>query len=473
MRNIYSSIKTLFLRPYRVSLSALLISALLISGPAHAFLNIENNAGSVDLSAGITTTQSGAKDYNGSGVPGHDGDIYGTSSTELRIMANGAAGDSTRFEIHLAGDVLFTSMSDGSISMATGDVSGTPARYRYTKGPWLWASDDGFRANLGFERMNIMHSIDNIDITIGRQAINFSQAYFWNPLDVFAPFRPEEYNRDYKPGVDAIRLDLSLGPFSGLSLVGAAGRELVPETLPSGLCVSAEDFEDEPAYGSALMLRFRTNIHEWDLSLQAGKAYGGYQIGTGFSGEWLSCGIRGEASCFRARPDREVLIADTDSGSFDTENIAIDNFSSVIGIDYRFDNSLYVNSEYLFNSQGDVHESILGMARMAVGQNISLGPHLIGMQITYEIHPLLSAQLIYIQSLPDKSYLASPTLSYSVSNESDLVCGTSLCSGKGPDSARLDITDPSGNTETYNIIESQSEFGSYPSIFFIEFKAYF
>ena len=62
------------------------------------------------------------------------------------------------------------------------------------------------------------------DLTAGRQAITFGKAYFWNPLDVFFPFDSSQIDREYKPGVDALRIDVPLGAFSGLNLVGAAGR---------------------------------------------------------------------------------------------------------------------------------------------------------------------------------------------------------------------------------------------------------
>ena len=42
-------------------------------------------------------------------------------------------------------------------------------------------------------------------LTIGRQAVSFGKAHFWNPLDVFLAFDPFQFDRDYKPGVDAQR----------------------------------------------------------------------------------------------------------------------------------------------------------------------------------------------------------------------------------------------------------------------------
>ncbi len=42
--------------------------------------------------------------------------------------------------------------------------------------------------------------------TVGRQPINPSIGRLWSPVDVFAPFSPNDLERLYKPGVDAVQL---------------------------------------------------------------------------------------------------------------------------------------------------------------------------------------------------------------------------------------------------------------------------
>ena len=63
------------------------------------------------------------------------------------------------------------------------------ARHRFE--PALFGEgndDDGLSQSvlrLTVDRLNVRFDLASLDVTLGRQAITFSQAYFWNPLDVF------------------------------------------------------------------------------------------------------------------------------------------------------------------------------------------------------------------------------------------------------------------------------------------------
>ena len=71
-------------------------------------------------------------------------------------------------------------------------------------------------------------ALPRADVTVGRQAITFGKAYFWNPLDEFLPFDARQIDRDYKAGVDAVRVDIPTSPFSGVNVVVAPGRSSTP-----------------------------------------------------------------------------------------------------------------------------------------------------------------------------------------------------------------------------------------------------
>ncbi|MDT8273026.1 MAG: hypothetical protein RRA35_07510, partial [Desulfomonilia bacterium] len=211
-----------------------------------------------------------------------------------------------------------------------------------------------------------------------------------------------------------------------------------------------------------LVARYRTTLQEWDLSIQAGKVYGGYQIGTGFSGEIGPVGLRGEASWFQARGDSTILIPDPDSPT-DLRSIDLvkNHLSCVVGMDHRFENSLYLNLEYLYNTAGDDDHLFDAVLRSAIGETVSLSEHLTGLQATYDIHPLLTGGISLIYSLSDASSLLSPSIRYSVADESEFLAGALLGFGKRPD-----LTESS-------FINPESEFGTYPNIVYAQFKVYF
>ena len=69
---------------------------------------------------------------------------------------------------------------------------------------------------------------------MGRQPITWGVNYFWPVLDLFGPFSPAAVDRDYKPGVDAVRLNLPVGDFSEIEMVTAAQGDEATAAVGSG-----------------------------------------------------------------------------------------------------------------------------------------------------------------------------------------------------------------------------------------------
>ena len=439
---------------------------LLLSSPVHAFYSAQGGNCSIDTGGSIREVGAGIRNYDAPAVFGPDNDYDGTSQTLLRLTSVGNITPSLSFEVHLLQGFFYSTHGTGALFPGSTASSPLPDRYRITESAWDWAEDEDFRASLDADRLYVHYSQGTTDLTIGRQAINFSQAYFWNPLDVFLAFDPEAYDRDYKPGVDAVRADVELGSFSSLTFVAALGRELRVNASPSDIRVSAESFADEPWYGSALMGRISTNYRDWDLSAQAGKVYGGYTMGAGFTGELRGMGVRGEAAYFLASGDSAASLIDANApGYLRQVDLVEDHLIVVAGVDYRFANTVYCNMEFLFNGAGDSSDLEASLLRSAIGQSVSLGEYLAGLQVSYEFHPLLTGQAVWIYSFSDTSSLVSPTLTYSLADEAEFLCGAFLGFGKRPSSRQV--------APGLNMPVLESEYGTYPHVFFMEFKFYF
>jgi hypothetical protein len=435
--------------------------------PAGAFWSAQGDDYSIDLGGSIRSVGAGIRNYDNPVLFGQNNDYDGLSQSLLRITSTGTLPHDAAFEIHLLGEVFFTSANQGTPLAGSVYSQSFPKHYRITRGPWELASDDDFYTSLDTDRLNIKYTFSDLDITLGRQAVNFSQAYFWNPLDVFMAFDPQSFDRDYKPGVDALRVDFTLGNFSYLTFVSAIGRELKLDFSPSSAQVSAGPVT---GYGSAFVGKYGTTLNDWDLTVQAGKVYGGYQTGAGFSGEILGMGLRGEAAYFTGRGSSTTLYPDADAPGYIRElDLVEDHFTLVVGTDYRFESSLYFNLEYLYNSQGETHNLNKAYLKSTVSESLSLGKNLTGLQVSYEFHPLLNAQAVWIYSFSDSSSLVSPTLTYSIADEAEFLAGGILGFGKRPGTRQIFL----GNFFTRDIVELESEFGSYPNFFFMEFKFYF
>ncbi len=97
---------------------------------------------------------------------------------------------------------------------------------------WHWRQDERADGLLVADRLAMRFTLGAtssfpVDITVGRQAIGLATTYFFTPNDFFAPFDAAAFYRAYKPGVDAVRLDVPLGDLSQLSLIGVAGYDPV------------------------------------------------------------------------------------------------------------------------------------------------------------------------------------------------------------------------------------------------------
>jgi len=443
-----------------------IVIIVLMTLPLHAFRTVEGKCYKADTGGSIRATGAGIRNYDDPLIFGNDNDYDSTTQTLLRLTSKGSLTSPLSFEIHLVQEFFTSTAQTGALMPGSAAASPIPQRYRITESSWDWAEDDDFRASLDADRLYVQYSQGAIDLSVGRQAINFSQAYFWNPLDIFLAFDPEAFDRDYKGGVDAVRADIELGSFSGLTFVAALGRELRVDTTPANILISTESFVDEPWYGSAFMGRFTTNYLDWDLSFQAGKVYGGYMMGAGFTGESHGMGIRTEAAYFIASSHSTAGIVDSGPPDYLREvDLVEDHLVVVAGVDYRFANSLYCNMELLFNGAGDSSDLEASLLRSATGQSVSLGEYLAGLQLSYEFHPLLTGQAVWIYSFPDASSLVSPTLTYSVSDEADFICGATMGFGKRPSTTQV--------MPGLIIPVPESEYGTYPDVFFMEFKFYF
>jgi hypothetical protein len=420
--------------------------------------------GSHQMGGSIRTIAGAVENTADQLVFGQDRTFYGISDTILRLTAEGRSATGTSYQAHLVQDVFFTTDTTGAGSTSFYE-NRARGRYRALDLSWTWAEEENSRATLFLDRLNAGRSSGKADVTIGRQAINFAQAWFWNPLDIFLPFNPEAFDRSYKPGVDAFLADFSSGPYTSFTLVAAAGnRLLIVPADGGGLQIKAQDFTEEPWYGSALMGRARTTWHHWDLTLQLGKVYGGYQAGAGFSGEAGRVGLRGEATWFDAAGESTALLPGAGEKSLVSTALVEDHASFVVGADHRFDGSLYLNAEYFFNGAGEEDNYLLSAARVATGGTTNLGKHYGGFLASYELHPLVTGQISWIHSFTDGSDSLSPVFSWSVSDETECLFGAILGFGDTP---------AAGVTGENAALLQGSEFGTTPDWYFLEFIYYF
>jgi len=173
------------------------------------------------------------------------GSSYDSGLVLLRLMLTGSIAQKSWFEFH--------ALEGGTINPLPEAVGGFVAfsgadRFRIDDALHVQTRHKDFSSYIAIDRANITMRFPHWDLTVGRQALSLGTTYFWNPIDLLTNFSPYEFDRDYKPGVDAAKADIALGELSGISFMYAAGSHC--------------DFNE-----SALLVRPFATLFDFDLAL--------------------------------------------------------------------------------------------------------------------------------------------------------------------------------------------------------------
>ncbi len=238
--------------------------------------------------------------------------------------------------------------------------------------------------NSAFDRANIEFNSNNLVVTLGRQRINWGQAFAWNPNDIFNSYSFFDFDYEERSGSDALRIQY----YPNFTSVAEAAIKV----------------DKDNNITAAGLYRF----NKWSYDFQV---IGGiidtsdYVIGAGWSGSIWDLGFNGELSYFHPQENFS-----------DSSGIAIIS----VGLSYMFDNSLNISLEGNYNgyfdkldisSFNDLYFIPLSVKTTSYSKFSWFG------QATYPIHPLLNGSIavMYFPSL-GHGYFLMPSLAYSVSD---------------------------------------------------------
>ena len=250
-----------------------------------------------------------------------------------------------------------------------------------------------------FDRLYLDYNIKNIQVTIGRQRINWGQTFVWNPNDLFNSYSFFDFDYEEKPGSDAIRFQFYPSYSSKLDLV-----------------VKLDNNNKVTAAGL-----YRFNKWSYDIQLLGGYYNEtDYVLGAGFSGSLFKGGLRGEATYFQPTAN----FSDT-SGTFVMS----------LGYDYTFKNSLMIQFEGLYNgygkSSGDFNLMEFYFMQMSP-QNLSLTEFSFLGQISYPFTPLFTGTFSVMYSPNDNSLYLGPSINYSLMENFEISVFTQYFTSQTP-----------------------------------------
>lgn len=318
----------------------------------------------------------------------------------------------------------------------------TPSLGRSSAGTaWLplqWTIEDWDRGSWRhrFDRLLVTVPIgDFAEISAGRQTVSWATTLLFTPADPFAPFDPADPFREYRAGVDALRLQAFTGPFTELDLVLRLSE--------------LRDTTEVTALG-----RFSTAVGQWELSGWGGLLYG---EGAAAGAATVTAGgaaLRAEAEL--RWPDQTLRFS-----------VGVDRSFPAAGRD------LYVALEYQRDGYGaadpDGYLDLLFSDPFTRGELQVVGRDEAALQSSLQVTPLLTADLLAMWNLNDGSLLLAPAASWSLSNEVSLRSGLFLAFGDG---ARP-FPAPTGPGGTVVQSAPASEYGPVPTSLYVSLTAFF
>ncbi|MFN8207379.1 MAG: hypothetical protein U0T82_08225 [Bacteroidales bacterium] len=262
------------------------------------------------------------------------------------------------------------------------------------------AEGNTFLINSQIDRMALHFTGGPLEITLGRQRINWGQTFVWNPNDIFNAYSFFEFDYPEKPGSDAVRLQY----FSGI----ANRLELAVKSDSGGRITAA---------GMAHL-----NWRNYDFQFLAGELDGeDLFAGIGWAGSIFSAGFKGEASYFHPLENAR-----------DTSGLMLVSISA----DYSFANSWHLLGELLLRYQ-DNSNSVVNITDYlnspASVKKLAIADVNLLTQLSIPIHSLLNGSLA-IMAIPGvKGMFASPSLSLSLSNNLEASISAQYFHGRFPD----------------------------------------
>lgn len=236
--------------------------------------------------------------------------------------------------------------------------------------------------NTSVDRLWLAYEKDKWRITFGRQRINWSQTWVWNPNDIFNAYSFFDFDYAERPGSDAIRIQYYNTEVSNTEF--------------------AVKMNSENQVTAAGYYKF----NKWDYDFQI---LGGvldqtdYVIGAGWSGAIKRLAVRGEMSYFKPIENFK-----------DTTGFLLASFA----MDYSFGNSLSVMAEFLYDGAPtpEMNDFLSYYSAPMTVKNLSFVKYNLLLQATYPITPLFTGTLAGMYFPPIKGYYLGPALNYSASD---------------------------------------------------------
>ena len=286
------------------------------------------------------------------------------------------------------------------------------------------------------DRLFAQATIGQSTIRLGRQAVSFGHGMVFNPMDLVQPFSIATIDNEYKPGVDAVRVERYFGMTGQIT----------------GVVAYAGSWDVE---GLTAVMNANGTIGWTDISVFGGMVRSDRVVGTGVASSIGAVGLHSDVTLTLPKSDDEDPFVRSTTGAFwrpfNTSSVTMEYYYQSLGSEKAAD--------YLEFAQSD---------RYARGELWVMGQHYLALAWAQEITALSSGNIAVIGNLVDASALLSPSISLSVSDEVQLVAGGFVGVGEQPKTTS--VTEVLINPDA---LQFNSEFGMMPGSGFVQLRSYF
>lgn len=281
------------------------------------------------------------------------------------------------------------------------------------------------------DRLNLSYTTGNLETVLGRQRIAWGACMVWNPTDLFNPFDILDFDYEERPGADALRIQYYTGPLSQIGLAMTPGRT-AEQVIYAG--------------------RYVMNYYNYDITVLAGWQRKSPRIGFSWAGQLYDGGFRGEILYTDARYSFRTINPDYDPkvNPFDfwiNRDITGAHWMIALSYDYTFSNSFYLHTEYLYNSLGATENAAFRRYDILFTGELSPARQSLFQNFGYQFTPLLRGECFIIFNPNDLSWIAAPSIQYSIAQNWETYF----------------LAFPSGGN-------AGTEYGGYPSQYFARIK---
>lgn len=257
----------------------------------------------------------------------------------------------------------------------------------------LWDSEK----SMGYseiDRFYLDYTLDNTQITLGRQRISWGTSLVWNIVDIFNPKSILDFDYEELPGADAVRVQYYTGAVTRIEAVVNPGKD-----------------KNKTSYAAL----FSYNYENYDFFIILGVQNYRKVLAGGWSGYIKSSGFRGEFKISDApskgkQPDEQQIFLFEEP----LYEYAKTVFNCVLSWDYTFPNSFYIHSEALYNSNGKTEKTGLFSMQALETNMLSAARVNFFQEFSYDITPLLRGSIFGLYNPHDNSSIIVPSITWSV-----------------------------------------------------------